>query len=490
MPSQTGNIVARADQFPHTQAVPPENSKLASAESPHPDAITSIPHFNGELCFQSFSGYLATSTGAKSLFYWYHEATSSPTTAPLVLWLNGGPGCSSLGGMFTENGPFVLDKNLTITLNPYSWNKVANVLYIEQPAGVGFSYPAGSTNDTITSQDTYEALLAFLERHPVLKGRDFYIAGESYGGHYVPNLAKRIQDGGNPVINLKGFAVGNAYTDWALDFSSNVPFSRFHALTSPALYEGAMKACAGDTARCFWPRPGVECPEPCLTAVAKAVINAMDGSIDQYDIYEDVCTEGRQRLATQVSRLVQERHRQIARRAGMGATVISPIFGTCADVYTAGYLNLPEVQKAIHVVPETIPKGRWQMCGLHDLYEFNYESVLPLYRRWVQDQQLKILVYSGDTDFIVNFLGTENWVSALNLPVKSPWRRWHGSDRQVAGYYEEYVGLTFLTVKGAGHMVPKDRPRHALDMFSSFLRGRQYDSVKPVPHQQLCESRG
>jgi carboxypeptidase C (cathepsin A) len=87
--------------------------------------------------------------------------------------------------MFTENGPFVVDKDMNVTLNPYSWNTVANVLYLEQPAGVGFSYPAAPTNDTITSSDSYHGLLGFLEAHPELKARDFYITGESYGGHYM-----------------------------------------------------------------------------------------------------------------------------------------------------------------------------------------------------------------------------------------------------------------------------------------------------------------
>jgi carboxypeptidase C (cathepsin A) len=116
-------------------------------------------------------------SGAKNLFYWYFEATESPETKPLLLWLNGGPGCSSLAGMWVENGPFVLDKDLNISLNPYSWNKVANVLYLEQPAGVGFSYPAGKTNDEITSTDTYNGLLGFLDIHTELKGRPFFIAG-------------------------------------------------------------------------------------------------------------------------------------------------------------------------------------------------------------------------------------------------------------------------------------------------------------------------
>ena len=111
--------------------------------------------------------------------YWYVEATEDATEKPVVLWLNGGPGCSSLGGMFTELGPFVISSTGNVSLNPFSWNKVANVLFLEQPAGVGFSYPNLPANDTVTAFETYKALLAFFKLHPELHGRRFYVMGES-----------------------------------------------------------------------------------------------------------------------------------------------------------------------------------------------------------------------------------------------------------------------------------------------------------------------
>ena len=102
--------------------------------------VTSLPGLATSPCFNHSSGYLSTGTSRDThLFYWYHEAVADPKSKPLLLWLNGGPGCSSLGGMFTELGPFIVQKTLNVTFNPYSFNKVANVLFLEQPAGVGFS---------------------------------------------------------------------------------------------------------------------------------------------------------------------------------------------------------------------------------------------------------------------------------------------------------------------------------------------------------------
>eukprot|EP00667_Euglena_gracilis_P007963 EG_transcript_8058 len=457
------------------------------------DLITSLPHLSSPLCFKSYSGYLPVADDTKHLFYWYHEAAKTPHDAPWVLWLNGGPGCSSLGGMFVEHGPFVVDAQLNVTFNPYSWNTVANILYLEQPAGVGFSYPAlKRTDDAITAHDSYEALREFLDRHPELRGRPFYLSGESYAGHYVPNLVRTILDGPDRRFNLKGFLVGNAYTDWHLDCSANVPFAHFHALSSPEQYVAAMVACGGDTARCYWPKPGVPCPPDCLAAVAAATANVVDGSIDGYDIYSDVCpTPDQRRSPSQSSVLQRERQGRLRQAVANGpqslrGTTISPVFDTCIDVYTERYLNLPEVQRAIHVRPDTIPGKRWVDCGLAG-YDFNYESVLPLYRNWTAAGKLNILVYSGDIDFVVSFMGSQAWIKSLNLPIRTPWQRWYGADRQVAGYYTEYEGLTFLTVKGAGHMVPKDRPLHALNLFASYLAGTPYNAVAPQAAQPpLC----
>ena len=144
------------------------------------DVITSLPRLTAKPCWKQSAGYLETGTSRKTnLFYWYHEATKDSASKPLILWLNGGPGCSSLGGMFTELGPLVVGMDGNVTFNPFSFNALANVLFLEQPAGVGFSYPNLPANDSTTADDTYHALLAFFKLHPELAGRPFYVMGES-----------------------------------------------------------------------------------------------------------------------------------------------------------------------------------------------------------------------------------------------------------------------------------------------------------------------
>ena len=149
-------------------------------------------------------------------------------TDPVIVWFNGGPGCSSMLGFLQEHGPYSLaDGTTNFTANPYSWNKEANVIYIESPAGVGFSTcgnPAECKwNDFNTADDNLQAFLAIMNKFPELQSKDLYIAGESYAGIYVPRLVERIDwyignctqnKSCSYIPNLKGFMVGNGVTNY------------------------------------------------------------------------------------------------------------------------------------------------------------------------------------------------------------------------------------------------------------------------------------
>ncbi|KAK6156621.1 hypothetical protein DH2020_010869 [Rehmannia glutinosa] len=140
--------------------------------------------------FSQFSGYVTVNEEqGRALFYWLTEATDNTDTKPLVLWLNGGPGCSSVAyGASEEIGPFRINKTgSSLYLNKYSWNRVANILFVESPAGVGFSYTNTSSNlkdsgDKRTAEDALIFLIRWMSRFPQYKYRDFYISGESYAG--------------------------------------------------------------------------------------------------------------------------------------------------------------------------------------------------------------------------------------------------------------------------------------------------------------------
>ncbi|URE18446.1 Serine carboxypeptidase [Musa troglodytarum] len=201
------------------------------------DLVSRLPG-QPEVSFQQYSGYVTVSEShGRALFYWFFEATQDVEKKPLLLWLNGGPGCSSIGyGAVEELGPFLMQKGVPeLGLNEYSWNKArrdskfvlfcdallqiteANLLFLESPFGVGFSYTNTSSDydragDELTAIDAHAFLLNWFKRFPQFKSHEFYIAGESYAGHYVPQLAEKVYEANKKSkeedrINLKGFMV-------------------------------------------------------------------------------------------------------------------------------------------------------------------------------------------------------------------------------------------------------------------------------------------
>eukprot|EP00483_Globobulimina_turgida_P003772 UN03778 len=188
------------------------------------DQITSLPGLDSNTFtkYTMFSGYIDIYPAHnRSIFYWFVESLNDPKTDPIAIWTNGGPGASGIMGMFTEQGPFRLLKNLSLRVQPYSWVNIANMVFFEAPAGVGFSFSDDPvdyiTGDNKTAIDNYHFIQGLLDTFPNFQSNDFYITSESYGGHYMPTLAKEIilgnQAGGTPQINFKGIFVGNPFTD-------------------------------------------------------------------------------------------------------------------------------------------------------------------------------------------------------------------------------------------------------------------------------------
>eukprot|EP00824_Muranothrix_gubernata_P000747 TRINITY_DN1087_c0_g1_i1.p1 TRINITY_DN1087_c0_g1~~TRINITY_DN1087_c0_g1_i1.p1 ORF type:complete len:331 (+),score=42.87 TRINITY_DN1087_c0_g1_i1:100-993(+) len=222
----------------------------------HPDRTDDrIDHLPGapEVPFNQYAGYITVNeTHGRRLFYWFVESARNPKEDPVLLWLNGGPGCSSLAGFLGELGPFFPQKDgKTLRRNPHAWNRVANVVFLESPSGVGFSYSETradyTTGDAQTANDAYVFLVEFFRRYPQFADHDFWIAGESYGGHYVPQLAKRIVEGNaegmNPRIPIKGIQVGNPWTMPALDNEGCVLMWWSHALISDQTFHGMKDSC-------------------------------------------------------------------------------------------------------------------------------------------------------------------------------------------------------------------------------------------------------
>ncbi|WCJ41536.1 Serine carboxypeptidase 1 [Euphorbia peplus] len=403
--------------------------------------IVSLPGEPDGVDFDHYSGYVSVDSKAgRSLFYYFAESPQNSATKPMLLWLNGGPGCSSFGyGAMEELGPFrVNGDGKTLFRNEYAWNNVANVIFLESPAGVGFSYSNTTSDydrsgDKNTANDAYAFLVNWLERFPQYKSRDFFISGESYAGHYVPQLASTIlknnKKTNGSIINLKGIAIGNAWIDDVTSAQGEYDYLWTHALMSDETIEGIHKYCSfgeNDTEECFDYRRKARTER---------------GPIDIYNIYAPTCHD------TTLN----------------GSPGSISYFDPCSDNYVESYLNIAEVQTAFHAIPT-----KWTHCG--DLnWTDSQVTILPVIKN-LMASNISVWIYSGDTDGRVPVTSSRYSINKMKLPVKTPWQAWY-TNEEVGGYVVAYEGVTFVTVRGAGHLVPSYQPERALSMISSFLKG-------------------
>ncbi|KAA8519835.1 hypothetical protein F0562_014075 [Nyssa sinensis] len=392
------------------------------------DLVTDLPG-QPKVDFCHYAGFVTVNEkNGRALFYWFYEASTLPEEKPLVLWLNGGPGCSSVGyGATQEIGPFVVDTDgYSLKINPYAWNREANMLFLESPVGVGFSYSNTTSDydnlgDDLTANDAYTFLHKWFVKYPSYRERIFYIAGESYAGKYVPELAELIHDKNKDrslFINLRGILLGNPETCDAEDWKGLVDYAWSHAVVSDETHKTIRESCDFNSNN-TWSN------ENCSQAVDE-VLRQCQGSWAGYD--------------------------------------------PCLDGYAKTYYNRPDVQKALHVSDGHKLKN-WTICNMKIFHDWSdsKESVLPIYKKLIA-AGLRIWVYSGDTDGRVPVLSTRYSLSSLGLPITRAWRPWY-HQKQVGGWLQEYEGLTFATFRGAGHAVPIFKPSESLAFFSSFLLG-------------------
>ncbi|RLN41801.1 serine carboxypeptidase II-3-like [Panicum miliaceum] len=344
---------------------------------------------------QEFSS-LAKSIVVRTIHPYKHgfkEYERSLTTKVIEMGCVQGPGCSSLGGAMLEIGPFFVNRdNKTLSRNKYAWNNVANMLFLESPAGVGFSHSNrtsdyNNTGDRSTAADAYTFLINWLERFPEYKGRSFFITAESYGGHYIPQLANTILSNNKimntTMINLKGVAKLT---------------KQFRICSFNRTYTGL-----------------------CRTAIEEA--NNEKGLIDQSNIYASFCWD---------ASAPQQQHASV--------TNIDP----CASYYMRSYLNRQEVQRAFHANTTGL-KQPWSDCSSicflstsHIISPENWKdaqvSMLPSIEHLISSG-VSIWLYSGDIDAVCPVISTLYSLDILGLQINSSWRAWYSDDDEIQTSY-------------------------------------------------------
>ncbi|CAK9186129.1 unnamed protein product [Ilex paraguariensis] len=399
-----------------------------------------------------------------------------------------GPGCSSIGfGAFMENGPFQVGKNGLLVKNHYSWNSESNVLYVESPIGVGFSYSNTSSdyilwNDTRSAEDNLVFIINWLEEFPNYKDSDFFLTGESYAGHYIPQLAALLLEHNQKPnirpIKLKSIALGNPLLD--LDISvlaGNYLWS--HGAISDDTLSLENRVC--NNSRYWRELVHDQLSQGCID-VFNRVRAEMSHEVDNGDLLLPECLPS----SSSEQFNLKGMHGNIQAVIGMRETKGDP----CLAPRIFAYLNKPQVQKALHTNTTNLPYS-WDFCGGPLQYQYDNLDInlLPLLSDLLKEG-IPILLYSGDQDskipltqtrLIANHLAKE-----LKLSTFTEYRPWYDK-KQVAGWSQSFGGLregknvtflTYATVRGAAHEVPFTSPSQALTLFRSFLNG----SPLPRPH--------
>ncbi|CAI5760457.1 unnamed protein product [Candida verbasci] len=411
--------------------------------------VKSTPEDLGIDSVKQYSGYLDVENEDKHFFYWFFESRNDPKNDPVILWLNGGPGCSSLTGLFFELGPSSIGEDLKPVYNPFSWNNNASVIFLDQPINVGYSYSSQSVSNTVAAgKDVYAFLELFFKQFPEYSKLDFHIAGESYAGHYIPVFASEILTHPERSFNLTSVLIGNGLTDPLTQYEYYQPMACGKGGEPSVLDEDECQAMADSIPRCQSLIQSCYDSESVWSCVPATVYcnNAQMGPYQRtgrnvYDIRtmcegNSLCYKGLE--------------------------------------YITDYLNKPEVLKAVGAEVDNYDSCNFD---INRNFMFAGDWMKPYFKNVIDllEQDLPVLIYAGDKDFICNWLGNQGWTDRLEWSgskgfSKAPIRKWTLDDKHV-GDVKNYKHFTFLRAFGGGHMLPFNQPLASLDMLNRWIGG-------------------
>lgn len=381
-----------------------------------------------------------------------------------------------------ENGPFYLKPKGILQRNKYSWHRVAHMLYVDSPAFVGWSYSNTSadntTGDVQTALDNLTFLRKFYKRFPEYASNSLWLSGESYAGHYVPQLAQVIlkhNQHSEPKINLKGFLIGNPLIDDYTYVLGQWEFYKGLLYLSEATYDQLMKHCRRSTPGA----PDYKGPDSSKCKMIKEQFAAEVGHHFLYNAAEFDCGFPFNDTDGSLRRSYVKTFNKVTAKMRVTPLYTGPInmpYG-CESAEVTTYLNRRDVQVALHANQsgDAVPYP-WMMCASDfgvELLNYTYDNDVKPLMQHLMDKGLRMLVYCGDLDADLPCAGTRMWLAQLHSTTPpGSYKPWYSTAfNQLAGHTQDYGSLTFASVRGAGHMVPYYQPERALHMFSQFIHG-------------------
>jgi carboxypeptidase C (cathepsin A) len=468
---------------------------LASAcNCSHADFVPHLPGYNAPLPTPWYSGYLDYQFQGQTVHTHYTLVTAEDdwnNQKPLIYWSNGGPGASSLFGLLTELGPLLLSDLSVETedyrssgmpspiYNPHTWARLGTILVFDQPAPVGFSYCNKDTEshscggikwtDELTSLNAYTALQTFYKKFPCYQQNDLYLTGESYAGIYIPTLARRILQDESSAIKLKGFAVGDGCLGTNTGIcgpladdpkASNLwdmLFLAGHGQLPVKTYKAIMGACHSHLSAPI----GSKLSDACDEALSKAYDQA--GGFFEYGLYDD-CT-----------------YRNGLLKGGLND------YACGGGIVMESYLKIPAVREALNVHSEFFETDNAEG-------DFDYTPTEPDLTGFYKEinSKIRVLIYNGDADPAINSFAAENWTSSLGFAETEEWRPWTVDGcRRMGGYVTRYHGnFDYLTIRGAGHMVPTIKAAASFAFMKSWILNEdypRYDKDCSSPNEHIIQ---
>ncbi|EPB87281.1 hypothetical protein HMPREF1544_05902 [Mucor circinelloides 1006PhL] len=418
--------------------------------------VTSLPGIDiSTLNFTQYAGHIEISSKTNAnLFFWMIENEIKPDNEKLIIWLNGGPGCSSMDGLFLENGPFRVNPDLSLSINEGGWQNYATNVYLDQPVGTGFSFANTDSYMHNMSQIT-DDFITFVDNlfivFPQLAQQDFYIAGESYAGTYIPYFASRLLELNkeHEKYNLKGIAIGNGWISAEHQYNAYYDFSVQNNLVDKdrlPIISAHLKNCQNDIK---------EKETIHVSSCERILTDVIDSSTHENKAGDKIC------MNMYDIRFKEESYPE----CGLSWPY------ELGDV--TKYLRLAEVKTAVHADKQILG---WKECTSLVSAELHGDQSEPAYYLLPGIlEEIPVLLFSGEYDLICNYVGTEYLIGNMT---------WNGSrgfskdtrkevwkiDNKLAGYYTQERNLIYVLIKDGSHMVPYDRPIECLDMINRFMQ--------------------
>ncbi|KAL8554751.1 hypothetical protein ACS0TY_002809 [Phlomoides rotata] len=381
--------------------------------------VKTLPGFDGDLPFNLETGYISVGkNNEQQLFYYFIESERDPEKDPLLLSIAGGPGCSSFSTLAFEFGPITFDSSTfgwslpSLLINPYSWTKMANIIFLDWPVGAGFSYattPQGyHTSESSAPQDIHMFLWKWLLNHSKFINNRLYLQGESYGGKIVPMVAWEISKANErgllPQISLHGYLVGSPATYVHGATNDRMLHALNLGLISYQYFKEAESSCNGEYVDIN--------NRQCQSAIE--VINECLDDIDRFQILEPACPK--------INNLVKrdQTHLTSFNILLPPQTLKHPL---CRDEYrtiSQDWANNPSVKNALGVREGT--KQVWIRVNESVLVDKNVVSTIEYHLLLAKKGYHGLTIYNGDHDLTAPYFSCLKWIHSLHLLLDDNWR--------------------------------------------------------------------